>query len=155
MSGPYYKVKQKRSRKVTHFTEEDVSMKALNDPLLPHHPPSPEPRSLTKGSLFRYYDIDLSNLAQPRSSSVAHRANEPVTRPLPGHQNDGSNGAAKPDQIDQYEELPLRYQVSHGKSSCGISFKIKQEMISLQGMAGVRFVNDVNTGQKCSRLSLP
>ena len=118
MSGPYNKVKHNRSRKVTHFTEEDVSMKALNDPLLPHHPSTPEPQSSKTGSLLRYHGIDLSNLAQPRSSSVPHRASEPVTRPLPVRSND----AAKPDQIDQYEELPLRFQLSHGKSSCGNNF---------------------------------
>ena len=122
MSGPYNKVKQNRSRKVTHFTEEDVSMKALNDPLLPHHPSTPEPQPSKTGSLLRYYGIDLSNLAQPRSSSVPQRASEPVTRPLPVRSND----AAKPDLIDQYEELPLRFQLSHGKkSSCGNNFCVQ------------------------------
>jgi hypothetical protein len=41
MSGTYHKVKRSRAKTTSHFIEEDVTMKAINDPLPPFHPASP------------------------------------------------------------------------------------------------------------------
>jgi len=113
MSGTYYKVKKHRASKATHFREEDVSMKALNDPIPPHHPPSPEPKPKTSGSQFRYFDINLSGLAAPRAQRVVHRASEPGSDLRHVTVAPTQNGLHR--DVNQYEELPLRFEVSRGK----------------------------------------
>ncbi len=87
-------------------------MKALNDPIPQHHPPSPEPQPSTSGSQFRYFDIDLSSLAAPKGQRAAHRASDPVSDLRHSMASFTQNG--RHHDVDEYEELPLRFQVSHG-----------------------------------------
>ncbi len=120
-------MRKHRSRKRSHFVEEDVSMKALNDPLPPHHPASPEPQPSKNGSKFRFYDIDLSNLASARGPQVPHRPSEPGSSYKAAAQS-----TSRHQDLDEYEDLPLRFKLSHGKTLFNKMYKF-QIYLSLRG----------------------
>lgn len=65
------KVKEKRPQVASHFRVADVKMKALNDPLPPHHPGSPKEKKRVGGE-FRYYGLDLSKLQERNQPEVKH-----------------------------------------------------------------------------------
>jgi hypothetical protein len=85
-------------------------MKAINDPIPPNHPASPNPN--LAGRNFRFYDIDLSGLAPPKDPPASHK-------PELGHgHRDFVASASKSSlrRLDEFEELPMRMQLSQGWS---------------------------------------
>jgi len=110
-------MKSKRSQKSTHFREEAVSMKALNDPIPPFHLESPEPEPKPRSGP-RYYDIDLSDL-KPKSttSEVAHNAqavpSNVTYKPSRRHNSFPETQVQTPSSaFDQFEDLPLNFELS-------------------------------------------
>lgn len=73
------RLREKRPQVASHFRVSDVKMKALNDPLPPHHPGSPpdECGGNDKKREFRYYSLDLSKLQ--RKTEQQHHHQRPTT----------------------------------------------------------------------------
>ncbi len=95
-------------------------MKALNDPLPPHHPGTDEEVEQVRNGDFRYFDLDLSKLARPQpyhQESYTHDIRGRVRHPDFGGSNQNPViNRVPPSRVHSAPEKDYIYpKVSNGK----------------------------------------